>query len=208
MASGRFITVEGVEGAGKSTHLPFIRELLTDAGREVITTREPGGTELGESLRSLLLAPRGDPMAIDTELLLMFAARSEHLDRLIRPALTEGKWVLCDRFTDATYAYQGGGRRVPASRIATLEEWVQGDLRPDLTIILDVPVDIGMRRIRARSEQDRFEREDLAFFERIRNSYLEAARQGPGRCKVVDASGTIDEVRESLQDMLGEFLQP
>ncbi len=200
--------MEGVEGAGKSTHLPFIRELLTDAGREVITTREPGGTELGESLRSLLLAPRGDPMAIDTELLLMFAARSEHLDRLIRPALTEGKWVLCDRFTDATYAYQGGGRRVPASRIATLEEWVQGDLRPDLTIILDVPVDIGMRRIRARSEQDRFERENLAFFERIRNSYLEAARQGPGRCKVVDASGTIDEVRGSLQNMLGEFLQP
>ncbi len=207
MASGRFITVEGVEGAGKSTHLPFIREQLVDAGREVITTREPGGTELGESLRRLLLAPRDEPMAIDTELLLMFAARAEHLHRLIRPALAEGQWVLCDRFTDATYAYQGGGRRVSASRIATLEEWVQGDLRPDLTIILDVPVEVGMRRIQARSEQDRFEREDLAFFERIRSSYLEAARRAPRRYKLVDASGTIDEVRESLQDMLGEFLQ-
>ena len=207
MASGRFITVEGVEGAGKSTHLPFIRELLTDAGRDVITTREPGGTELGESLRGLLLAPRADPMAVDTELLLMFAARAEHLERVIRPALAAGNWVLCDRFTDATYAYQGGGRCVSAARIATLEEWVQGDLQPDLTIILDVPVDTGMRRIQARSAQDRFEREDMAFFERIRNSYLETARQAPGRCKVVDASGSIGAVRESLHDVLGEILQ-
>ena len=207
MAPGRFITVEGVEGAGKSTQLPFIRKLLSDAGREVITTREPGGTELGESLRRLLLAPRDDPMAIDTELLLVFAARAEHLYRVIRPALAKGKWVLCDRFTDATYAYQGGGRCVSAPRIATLEEWVQGDLRPDLTIILDVPVEIGMRRIQARSEQDRFEQENPAFFERIRSSYLEAVRRAPGRCKLVDASGTIDEVRESLQDMLGGFLR-
>jgi len=206
MTTGRFITVEGVEGAGKSTHLPFIHELLADAGLEVVATREPGGTELGESLRALLLAPRDDPMAIDTELLLMFAARCEHIARVIRPALAAGKWVLCDRFTDATYAYQGGGRRVPASRIATLEEWVQRDLRPDLTIILDVPVRTGMERILARDEHDRFEREDTAFFERIRSRYLETAHQAPQRCRVVDASGDIEEVRETLRGMLDEYL--
>lgn len=207
MTTGRFITVEGVEGAGKSTHLPFIHELLADAGLAVVATREPGGTELGESLRALLLAPRDDPMAIDTELLLMFAARCEHIAQIIRPALAAGKWVLCDRFTDATYAYQGGGRRVPASRIATLEEWVQRDLRPDLTIILDVPVRTGMERILARDEHDRFEREDMAFFERIRSRYLETARQAPRRCRVVDASGDIEEVRERLRGMLEEYLQ-
>ncbi len=199
--------MEGVEGAGKSTHLSFIHELLADAGLEVIVTREPGGTGLGESLRELRLAPRADPMAVDTELLLMFAARCEHLARVIRPALTDGQWVLCDRFTDATYAYQGGGRGVSASRIATLEQWVQGELRPDLTIILDVPVLTGMERIGARGEHDRFEREDLAFFERIRDSYLETARQAPRRCRVVDASGTIGEVRQTLRGILAEYLR-
>ena len=207
MTSGRFITVEGVEGAGKSTHLPFIHQLLAEAGADVVDTREPGGTELGESLRALLLAPRDDTMAIDTELLLMFAARCEHLSRVIRPALAEGKWVLCDRFTDATYAYQGGGRGVSASRIRTLEAWVQGDLRPDLTVILDVPVHTGMERIRARGEHDRFEREDMAFFERIRDSYLETARQAPQRCRVVDATGDIGEVQETLRGVLGDYLK-
>ncbi len=207
MAAGRFITVEGMEGAGKSTQLPFIRQVLADAGLEVVTTREPGGTELGESLRALLLAPRGDPMAIDTELLLMFAARSEHIAQVIRPALARGQWVLCDRFTDATYAYQGGGRRVPASRIAILEEWVQGGLRPDLTIILDVTVSTGMERIRSRGEHDRFEREELAFFERIRNSYLERARQAPQRYRIVDASGDIEEVRDTVGTLLKDYLQ-
>ena len=208
MSSGRFVTVEGVEGAGKSTHLPFIQQVLADNGLEVVVTREPGGTKLGESLRALLLAPRDDPMAIDTELLLMFAARSEHLARVIRPALADGKWVLCDRFTDATYAYQGGGRRVRASRIATLEEWVQGDLRPDLTVILDVPVLTGMQRIGSRGEKDRFEREDLAFFERIRSGYLERAQQASQRYRVVDASGDLEEVRRRLRAVLEGYLQP
>ena len=207
MAVGRFITVEGVEGAGKSTQLPFIREMLADAGLEVVTTREPGGTELGESLRSLLLAPRSDPMAVDTELRLMFAARSEHLAQTIRPALARGQWVLCDRFTDATYAYQGGARRVPASRIAALEEWVQGELQPDLTIIFDVAVPIGMARVHSRGEHDRFEREEPAFFERIRDSYLQRAHQAPQRYRIVDASGDIEEVRDTLGTLLKEYLQ-
>lgn len=204
---GRFITVEGVEGAGKTTHLPFIHARLTGAGLDVVNTREPGGTPLGESLRGLLLAPGNDPMASDTELLLMFAARAEHLDKTIRPALERGQWVLCDRFTDATYAYQGGGRGIEESRIAILEDWVQGGLRPDLTIILDVPVPIGMQRVHGRGEHDRFEREDWAFFERIREGYLRRARRHPERYRVTDASGGIDDVQVRLRESLDQYLK-
>ncbi len=206
MGSGRFITVEGVEGAGKSTQLPFIHEVLSKAGPEVVITREPGGTEIGESLRDLLLEPRADPMASDTELLLMFAARSEHLAKLIRPALDAGRWVLCDRFTDATYAYQGGGRGIPADRIAILEDWVQGGLRPNLTLVLDVPVSVGMQRVHARGGHDRFEQEKTRFFERIRNTYLERARSQPKRYRVVDASGTIEETKRLLRQVLEDYL--
>ncbi len=206
MASGRFITVEGVEGAGKSTQLPFIHEVLSKACPEVVITREPGGTEIGESLRDLLLGPRADPMTCDTELLLMFAARSEHLAKLIRPALDAGRWVLCDRFTDATYAYQGGGRGIPADRIAILEDWVQGGLRPDLTLVLDVPVSVGMERVHARGGHDRFEQEKTRFFERIRNTYLERAQNQPNRYRVVDASGTIEETKRLLRQVLEDYL--
>ncbi len=207
MVSGRFITVEGVEGAGKSTQLPFIHKVLSKAVSEVVVTREPGGTEVGESLRNLLLEPRADPLANDTELLLMFAARSEHLAKRIRPALDLGKWVLCDRFTDATYAYQGGGRGILVARIAILEDWVQGDLRPDLTIILDVPVSVGMQRVSARGGHDRFEQEKTAFFERIRETYLERARNRPNRYRVVDASGTIEETRLLLREVVEDYLK-
>ena len=161
---GKFITLEGSEGAGKSTNLAFIRQLLEQAGRQVIVTREPGGTPLGEQIRSLLLNHHKDAMTSDTELLLMFAARAQHIAQVIRPALSAGNYVLCDRFTDATYAYQGGGRGIDSMRIAALEAWVQGDLRPDLTIYLDVPVEIGLARAGARSNPDRFESGEQDYF--------------------------------------------
>ncbi len=202
---GRFITVEGVEGAGKSTQIPLLHDLLSSRGDDVITTREPGGTQLGEALRDLLLEHRAEPMASDAELLLMFAARAEHLAKVIRPALAQGKWVLCDRFTDATFAYQGGGRGIPASRIEALEEWVQGTMRPDLVIVLDVPVAVGMARVRQRGEHDRFEAEEQVFFQRIREAYLERARRSPQRYRVVDASGSVDETRRRLGEILEDY---
>jgi dTMP kinase len=186
---GRFIVVEGSEGAGKSTQIGLLRQGLEQAGIPVLTTREPGGTELGEALRGLLLEPRPEPMAVDSELLLVFAARAEHLAKVIRPALERGVWVLCDRFTDSTYAYQGGGRGIAESRIAELEQWVQGDLRPDRVLVLDLPaVTMGLARAGKRSEADRFEQEDMAFFERVRHSYLHRAARDPDRYRVIDAS--------------------
>ena len=186
---GRFIAIEGSEGAGKSTQIGLLRRHLEQAGIPVLATREPGGTELGEALRGLLLEPRPEPMAVDSELLLIFAARAEHLAKVIRPALERGVWVLCDRFTDSTYAYQGGGRGIADSRIAELEQWVQGDLRPDRVLVLDLPaVADGLARAGKRGEIDRFEQEDLAFFERIRRGYLQRATRNPGRYRVIDAS--------------------
>nr|VFK22450.1 MAG: dTMP kinase [Candidatus Kentron sp. LPFa]VFK35506.1 MAG: dTMP kinase [Candidatus Kentron sp. LPFa] len=167
---GRFITIEGIEGSGKSTNLSHMVEFLQKAGKTVIATREPGGTRIGEILRGLLLDPEQD-MQIDTELLLMFAARAEHLAKVIRPALERGEWVVCSRFTDATYAYQGAGRGIPNTRIATLAHWVQEDFRPDLTLILDIPAEEGLARVRKRGPVDRFERERIAFFERARMAY-------------------------------------
>ena len=206
MTRGQFITVEGVEGAGKSTQLAFIEGYLRQAGKSLVVTREPGGTPLGEEIREILLQPRADGMAGQTELLLMFAARAEHLSQKILPALDEGGWVLCDRFTDATYAYQGGGRRLDKSLILDLENLVQGHHRPDMTIFLDLPVEVGLQRAQQRGELDRFETEDIAFFERVRQAYLDRARQLPEVYCVIDASHTIEEVQLQIQDVLEDFL--
>ena len=206
MKRGLFITLEGGEGAGKSTSLAFVREFLEQAGRRVLVTREPGGTPLGEQIRELLLHGR-DSMDVDTELLLMFAARAEHLARVIRPTLAEGACVVCDRFTDATYAYQGGGRGVPEARIRILEDWVQQGLRPDLTLLLDIPVEQGLGRAGQRSAPDRFEREKIDFFERVRNRYLAAAASEPQRIRVIDATCDIPQVQAQLRNALAEILR-
>jgi dTMP kinase len=199
--------LEGGEGVGKSSNLEFIRRYLEAAGKTVIVTREPGGTPLGEQVRGLLLDHRHDGMSADAELLLMFAARAEHLAQVIRPALAVGKWVLCDRFTDATYAYQGGGRGIAAERIAVLEAWVQGDLRPDLTLLLDAPVAVGMERAgRRAANADRFEREQTAFFEQVRHTYLDLARRCAERYRVIDASQVLSAVQEQLRRELDMFL--
>ena len=206
MNRGLFITLEGGEGAGKSTSLAFVREFLEQAGRRVVVTREPGGTPLGEKIRELLLHGR-ENMDVDTELLLMFAARAEHLVRVIRPALAEGACVVCDRFTDATYAYQGGGRGVPEARIRILEDWVQQGLRPNLTLLLDIPAGQGLGRAGLRSAPDRFEREKIDFFERVRNHYLAAAAREPQRIRVIDAACDIPQVQAQLRNALGEILR-
>jgi len=207
MMRGKFITVEGTEGVGKSTNLEFICRQLEAAGREVVQTREPGGTPLGEDIRQLLLDHRHDGMSSDCELMMMFAARAEHIAKVIQPALEAGKWVLCDRFTDATYAYQGGGRGIDNSRIAALEQWVQGELRPDLTLILDVPVEIGLARASQRGELDRFEREKQTFFEQVRNAYLTLAEQHPERIRIIDASPELEIVQAQLAEVLGQALE-
>lgn len=204
---GRFITVEGGEGVGKTTQLAFIREYLEQAGHRVVLTREPGGTALGEEIRSLLLGHRHDGMAPATETLLMFAARAEHLERVIRPALATGHWVLCDRFTDATYAYQGGGRGLPAQQIAILEDWAQGTLRPDLTLVFDLPVEMGLERVGRRGAADRFEREEKAFFERIRAVYLDRARRHPDRYRIVNADRPVEAVRAEVETILAGWLE-
>lgn len=200
---GYFVTLEGGEGAGKSTQLHAIEAWLRRHGHDVVVTREPGGTALGERIRELLLHADGHP-AIETETLLMFAARAEHLARVIRPALAAGRTVLCDRFTDATYAYQGGGRGLARERIAVLEDWVQGALRPHLTLLLDVPVALGLERAGARGEPDRFERENHAFFERVRRAYLEAAAREPRRVRVVPATAPVAEVTVEIERILAE----
>ncbi|NMQ18651.1 dTMP kinase [Candidatus Competibacter phosphatis] len=205
--SGRFVTVDGGEGAGKTTQMGFMREYLERRGCRVVATREPGGTSLGEEIRALLLGHRDGGMALTAETLLMFAARAEHLERVIRPALAAGYWVLCDRFTDATYAYQGGGRGLSLKRIAVLEEWVQGALRPDLTLLLDLPVATGLARAGKRGVADRFEREDVDFFERVRAIYLERAAHEPDRYRVVDASQSVEVVQAEVETMLAEWLE-
>jgi dTMP kinase len=207
---GKFITLEGGEGAGKSTALAFIAQAIRDQGIDLVLTREPGGTPLGEKLRGLLLDYNNDQMCDDTELLLMFAARAQHLAQVIEPALRANKWVLCDRFTDATYAYQGGGRGIDTQRIAQLEQWVQGERRPDLTVLLDVPVEIGMQRISTREEtkgqRDRFERERRSFFDKVRQTYLRRAQQYPNQYRVIDASQSLENVRQQLQRELTAYI--
>jgi dTMP kinase len=196
--TGRFITLEGIEGVGKTTNREYIRGLLERSGKDCVETREPGGTPLGEALRELLLQHKHAGMSADAELLMMFAARAEHLDKVIRPALLAGKVVLCDRFTEATYAYQGGGRGLNQKKIADLENWVQGDLRPDLTIILDAPVETGRQRAGQRSTPDRIEKEQNDFFERVRDTYLELAGHYPDRIAVIDAGVAIEQVQDQI----------
>jgi len=202
---GLFITVEGGEGVGKSTNMAFLREHLAGLGIDLVMTREPGGTALGEDVRELLLRPREENVAPGAELLLIFAARAQHLAQVIEPALAQGKWVLCDRFTDATYAYQGGGRQLPAGLIRELEQLVQGELRPDYTLLLDAPVDVGLSRARDRGDLDRFEQEQQAFFERVRNTYLQLARESSGRYRVIDASRPLAEVEQQLEQVCREL---
>lgn len=202
VTKGQFITVEGTEGVGKSTSMAFIESWLKQSGKELVVTREPGGTEIGEKLRNVLLDAKEQSMSDDTELLLMFAARAQHLHEVIQPALDAGKWVLCDRFTDSTYAYQGGGRGIELSRIAQLEQWVQGDRRPDMTIVLDLPVEEGLVRAGKRSTPDRFELEKHDFFNKVRNTFLSRASSNPERYKVIDASPAIDKVQKSIQAVL------
>ncbi len=203
---GRFVTLEGIEGAGKSSHLDSVEQRLRQAGKRVLKTREPGGTPVAEKIRSVLLDKDNRDMSHDAELLLVFAARAEHLDTVIRPALRAGTWVVCDRFTDATYAYQGGGRRIDQRRIAALEQWVQGDLRPDLTLVLDLPVEQGLERAKHRSQADRFELETVEFFERVRQNYLERAKASAGRMRVVDASTSREQVRAQIAATLEALL--
>ena len=202
---GLFITVEGGEGAGKSTNIACIADYLRSHGVELVVTREPGGTRLGEDIRGVLLRPRDEPVEPLAELLLLFAARTQHLQQVILPALTAGRWVICDRFTDASYAYQCGGRGLPASAVRTLETLVQGELRPDYTLLLDAPVEIGLERVQGRGELDRFEQEQLAFFHRVRDTYLQLARESSGRFHVVDAGLPLPEVQARLREICEEL---
>lgn len=198
-AGARFITVEGLEGAGKSTCLATIRDWLANRGIDPVVTREPGGTKLGEAVREVLLDHQYGGMTADSETLLIFAARAEHLAEVVRPALTAGQWVVCDRFTDATYAYQGGGRELGEERIEPLEQWVQGRLRPDLTLYLDVPVRAGLERAAARSTPDRFESEREAFFERARAVYRRRCATHPERMRLIDASTSLAQVQQRIE---------
>lgn len=206
MANARacFITLEGLDGAGKSTHVQWLTEQLQQRGISVLCTREPGGTGLGERIREWVLA---EPMHLKTETLLMFAARCEHVESVIKPALAAGQWVLCDRFTDASYAYQGGGRELGADNIAVLESWVHADLQPDRTWLFDVPLTVARDRLASTRELDRFEQEGAAFFERTRNAYHERARQHPERLRVIDSTLSIESVRASLRDEIDALLR-
>lgn len=194
---GKFITLEGIDGAGKSTHHAWLVDYLKSQGREVVATREPGGTDLGEKLRSLLLS---EPMHLETEALLMFAARREHLDKLIQPALATGKWVVSDRFTDASYAYQGAGRGLAKEKIMVLEHWVQAGFQPDITVVFDLPTEIACERLaKTGNAPDRFELETREFFERVRKSYLLRAGAEPDRIKIVDSRQSISDIRILLE---------
>jgi dTMP kinase len=205
--TGKFISIEGIEGAGKSTQLAFIQRYLTEQGKQLVVTREPGGTELGEQIRTLLLAPTTTGMASDTELLLMFAARAEHVEQVIKPALERDNWVLSDRFVDATFAYQGGGRGIDLQRISTLSDWTLQGLQTDVTFLFDLPVELGQQRVLSRNQGiDRFEQEKVDFFQRIRELYLQRAEQEPNRIKVVDASKSIVEIELQLTVLLDYLL--
>ena len=200
MTRGRFISLEGIDGAGKSTQHAWLVEYLRGQGHGVVATREPGGTPLGEKLRALLLA---DPMHLETEALLMFAARREHIAQVIEPALARGDWVICDRFVDASFAYQGGGRGLSWKKLEELAAWVLGDLQPDLTLMFDAPVAIAQRRLHAATSQpDRFEQEHADFFERVRDAYLRIATENPERVRLIDATQTPDAINKALEDIV------
>ncbi|WP_136417281.1 dTMP kinase [Herbaspirillum sp. ST 5-3] len=199
MTLGKFITFEGIDGAGKSTHLAFVADLLKSGGRTVIVTREPGGTPLGEKLRELLLHEK---MHLETEALLMFAARREHIAEVIEPALARGDWVISDRFTDATFAYQGGGRKLALDKLEALEQWVHPHLQPDLTLLFDVPLDVARARLDATRELDKFEREKAEFFQATRQEYLRRAAQFPARFKVIDSTQAISVIQKELAEII------
>lgn len=202
---GVFISVEGGEGVGKSTNIAFLAALLKGYGVDLLVTREPGGSDLGEEIRRLLLTAGSEPLDPMAELLLIFAARAQHIRTRIEPALAAGRWVLCDRFTDATFAYQCGGRGLDREAVSALEALVQGSLRPDYTLLLDAPAGTGMARVRARGELDRFELEELAFFERVRATYLELAGSSSGRYRLIDASQPLEQVQQQLRTVCGEI---
>jgi dTMP kinase len=198
--NGKFITFEGIDGAGKSSHVEWLADSLRARGLVVHVTREPGGTELGEKLRTLLL---NEAMHLETETLLMFAARREHLARLIEPALARGEWVICDRFSDATYAYQGGGRGLDRAKFLALEHWVHENLQPDLTLLFDLPLEVARERIAVASRVlDRFEQERADFHERVRQAYLERAHTNPSRIRVIDANNTLESIRKTLEQIV------
>ncbi|ACE86101.1 thymidylate kinase [Cellvibrio japonicus Ueda107] len=207
MQSGKFLTMEGTEGVGKSTNLAFVRAWLEARGIELIVTREPGGTPLAEEIRNLLLAKRTEPVDETAELLLVFAARAQHLAQVIKPALARGAWVLSDRFTDATYAYQGGGRGLSLAIIEQLENLVQQQLRPDLTLVLDIDVQKGLERASQRAELDRFESESLAFFERVRAAYHSRAAMAPERYTLIDAGQSLERVQQDIAARLEQLIQ-
>lgn len=201
--NGLFITLEGIEGAGKSTHMDFIAQVLKKSGKKIVITREPGGTHVGDTLRSLLLfRSMGYQISNKTELLLMFAGRQQHLDEVICPALKAGKTVLCDRFTDSTYAYQGGGRKIKPELINQLVKIVHPDLKPDLTLLFDLPVELGLERANMRAELDDFESETLGFFRRVRRAYLKIAKADPKRVKIINAKPDIDKVQAEIKKIL------
>lgn len=205
MQRGKFITIEGQDGAGKSTNVAVIEAWLSENGIDYVQSREPGGTKFGERVRELILGSNDDNFGSDAELLLMFAARAQHILEVIEPALQAGKWLLCDRFTDATYAYQGGGRGICMATIEALEQTVQGSLRPDLTILLDLPVALGESRAGARSAADRFEQQKLDFKQRVRDIYLERAEQHPERIKIIDASASLQQVETAIRSVLTSY---
>jgi dTMP kinase len=204
MSHGRFITLEGIDGAGKSTQVSRVADLLRGRGATVVVTREPGGTPLGERLRELLLDNR-QAMHPETETLLMFAARREHIDKVIRPALDQGDWVVCDRFTDASFAYQGGGRGLSSQKLTELEHWVQGEFQPDLTLYFDIAVELGRQRASSVKNADRFEKEQDEFFRRVRNGYLDRAHKSPERIVVVDAGRSLEEVNRIVKDIIVSY---
>lgn len=199
MSKGKFITIDGVEGSGKSTQIDLICSYLQRKGIDVVRTREPGGTDLGEKIRSLLLDVDNKEMHSDTELLLMFSSRNELIQNKIIPALNKGSWVVSDRFTDASFAYQGGGRMLDLNRISKLESWVLGEFQPNLTLFLDVSVDVGMQRVEARAAKDRIELEERAFFERVRSVFIDRSKSYPERIKLIDASGSISEIHNNIK---------
>lgn len=203
---GKFITIEGTEGVGKSTNIQFVQQYLAARNISLVTTREPGGTPLAEQIRDILLQNRDEKMDEATELLLVFAARSQHIQQVILPALNSGQWVLCDRFTDATYAYQGGGRGLDKALIELLEQQIQQSLQPDLTLLLDIDVEQGLARAGQRGELDRFENEQISFFEKVRTAYLQRAAANPQRYAVIDAGRGLDEVQDSIKNTLNKFL--
>lgn len=204
---GKFITLEGGEGVGKSTNLNFIKQQLDNAGIQVVVTREPGGTPFAEKIRQLLLENSEETISEQTELLLMFAARAQHIHQVIHPALEQGQWVLCDRFTDATYAYQGYGRNMDLQMIAWLEEKVQKGLKPDLTLLLDAPIDVGMERANKRGELDRFEKEKQDFFERVRAGYQERAKKLPQQIKLINANLPLQQVQMEIERVINTLLE-